>query len=452
MEIIFDTHGNEKQKIAAGAWCDAEISNICYGGAKGTGKSYLGAGLIFGDALMYPETRYFIARQQLNDLRKFTLPTVYEALNAMRVPPSYYKFNAHDNFFSLYNRSTVFFLEAKYQPSDPLYQRFGSMQMTRGWLEESGEMVEAAKNNLFASIGRWKNDTYNLPLKLLETCNPSKNYLYREFYKKHKENKLESWKKFIQALPQDNKQLPPGYIENLERILSGNEKERLLRGNWEYDDDSNALFDYNSIVDLFSNRHVAEGKKYITVDAARLGGDKIVMVSWNGFRCRIKWWKKAPLDFTARLIEEERNKMQIGKSQVIVDEDGLGGGLVDFCKYKGFVNNSHALATKQGMKDEHGNPVRENYDNLKSQCYFHFADRCNARNVYVETRDAGVQQMITEELEQIKAKEIDSDLKKGVKPKDEVKEAIGRSPDFADALMMREYFELIPKMTWVALE
>jgi hypothetical protein len=32
--------------------------------------------LIFGDALIYPETHYFIARQELIDLRKFTIPTI----------------------------------------------------------------------------------------------------------------------------------------------------------------------------------------------------------------------------------------------------------------------------------------------------------------------------------------------------------------------------------------
>jgi superfamily I DNA/RNA helicase len=36
------------------------------------------------------------------------------------------------------------------------------MQMTRGWIEEGGEFVSEAKANLSASIGRLKNDMYNL--------------------------------------------------------------------------------------------------------------------------------------------------------------------------------------------------------------------------------------------------------------------------------------------------
>jgi len=41
-------------------------------------------------------------------------------------------------------------------------------------------------------------------------------------------------------------------------------------------------------------------------------------------------------------------------------------------------------------------------------------------------------------------------MKKAVLPKDKVKDVLGRSPDFADAIMMREYFELKPikNLTW----
>jgi hypothetical protein len=46
---------------------------------------------------------------------------------------------------------------------------------------------------------------------------------------------------------------------------------------------------------------------------------------------------------------------------------------------------------------------------------------------------------------------MDKDTKKQVLPKDKIKAAIGRSPDFADSLMMREWFELAPQLSWVAM-
>ena len=59
-----------------------------------------------------------------------------------------------------------------------------------------------------------------------------------------------------------------------------------------------------------------------------------------------------------------------------------------------------------------------------------------------------IQTLINRLQEQVKQKALDSDMKKGVVPKDKVKELIGRSSDFADCIMMREYFELKPKRVW----
>ena len=66
----------------------------------------------------------------------------------------------------------------------------------------------------------------------------------------------------------------------------------------------------------------------------------------------------------------------------------------------------------------------------------------------MECETEEVKQWIIEELEQVKQKALDSDMKKGVVPKDKVKELIGRSPDFSDTIMMREYFDLKPTLTF----
>lgn len=449
MKLTLETYENDKQKECARCWDDPAISDIVYGGAKGGAKSYTGAALIFGTALTYPETHWFIARDSLTDLRKYTIPTIYEVTQNWGLAPDYLNYNGQDNFFKLYNGSKVFLIDAKYLPSDPLYQRFGSMQMTGGWIEEAGEFKEAAKNNLAASIGRWKNDTYKLTGKLLQTCNPSKNYLYSEYYKPYRDGTLEPHKRFIQAFPQDNKRLPAGYVENLLRILSKSEKERLLYGNWEYDDDPSALMDYDKILGCFTNP-LSDGDKFISVDVARLGGDKIVICEWSGWRAKIRYFQKMTLDKTAEIIEEARLRMGITVNEVVVDEDGLGGGLVDFKKYRGFVNNSSPLPSPTAPWVD-GKRLAENFDNLKSQCYFRLSDRVNKSELFLQCDDFA-KRCIIEEFEQVKQKKLDSDLKKGVISKDKVKEVIGRSPDFADAIMMREYFELRPRKSFVAAQ
>lgn len=427
MILTFDTKGNEKQKTASKHWIDNSTFEIIYGGSKGSGKSYLGCSLIFGDALIYPETHYFIARQQLNDLRKFTVPSIHEVFTNWGITPNYYKFNGQDNIFNLYNGSKVFLLEAKYLPSDPQYYRFGSMQMTRGWIEEAGQIAEEAKNNLAASIGRWNNDKYNLTAKLLETCNPSKNYLYKD-YKLNKEGKLPERKKFIQALPTDNKMLDSGYLENLNLTLSPNEKERLLFGNWEYDDDPSALCDYNKIIDLFTNDFESlKGEKYITCDVARLGSDKIVIGLWDGFRVKIKTYSKKLITESYEYVDRLRRENNIPLSNVIADEDGVGGGLVDMLKCKGFVNNSQPLKG-------------ENYVNLQAQCAFKLAEAINKNGIFIQSDDPTEQADITEELEYLREKNRDKDGKKAIVGKEDIKKIIGRSPDYRDMLLMRMWF------------
>ena len=245
--LEFNSNGNHKQKECGRAWAADDIDEVLYGGAKGGGKSFIGCSLILADAMMYAGTHYFIARKQLNDLRKFTIPSIHEVLNVWEIPQEAWKYNGQDNYFELYNGSKVFLLDCKYLPSDPQYQRFGSMQMTRGWIEEAGEFEYDSYSNLKISIGRWKNREYNLKGKLLITANPSKNFLYKEFYTPYKEGGLNKRRAFIQALPYDNKMLPKEYIQNLENTLRGAEKQRLLNGLWEYDDDPNALCDYDKI-------------------------------------------------------------------------------------------------------------------------------------------------------------------------------------------------------------
>ena len=442
MKIIFDTHGNEKQKECARAWSDNTITEITYGGSKGSAKSFTGCSLTFGTGLMYPETHFFIARKNLNDLRKFTIPSIYEVLEGWKVDSRYYRYNGQDNYFELYNKSKIFLLDAKYLPSDPMYYRFGSMQMTGGWIEEAGEFVVEAKNNLHASIGRWKNDVYNWSGTLLQTCNPAKNYLYRDVYKPAKEGTLPPWRKFIQALPSDNKRLPAGYLENLDKILTRNEKERLLKGNWEYDDNPNALCDYDSILGIFKNDHIKpEGKKYITADIARFGSDKAVIMVWDGWVViEVVIFDKSATTQLQECIMALRTKHQIPKHDCIADEDGIGGGVVDNTGINGFINNSSPIdePTIQGLE-------RPNFQNLQAQCLFNLAKKVNNATLFFKAEISEKHKgEIIEELQTIESYKTDVDGKLKILPKEKVKDKIGRSPDWRDALMMRMWFDLKP--------
>jgi hypothetical protein len=434
MEVVFDTYGNEKQKQVCRLWMDDTVSDILYGGSKGSGKSYLGCSLIFGDAFMYPETFYFIARKQLIDLRKYTMPSIYEVFGHWGITPDYYNYKGNDNYFELKNGSRVYLLDARYMPTDPLYQRFGSMQITRGWIEEAGEFNLEAKSNLQASIGRWKNDTYHLSAKLLQTCNPAKNYLYTDYYKKAKEGKLESWKRFVQALPTDNKRLPDGYLRNLERTLSVTQKERLLLGNWEYDDDPDLLVDYDAVCDVFTNDHVSEaGNKAISADLAMKGRDRFIAGTLKGKVCRIAIdMPYSPADVIEKKLKGLKISEGIGNSNIVADADGLGAYLEAYIK---------------NIKEFHGGATAINknlYANLKSECGYKLAELINNRDFKIIcTKEQ--EEIIKEELMVLKGENPEVDTqKKRIISKEVMKQILGHSPDYLDMLIMLMLFFIKP--------
>lgn len=433
-----------QQIEAARYWNDSVTEQILYGGAKGGGKSFLGAFLIFNDALIYPETHYFIARQELTDLRKFTIPTIYEVFNKLGLSiEDYAKFDGQYNIFTLYNGSKVFLIACKEQPSDPLFERFGSMQMTKGWIEEGGEVSEAAKSNLWLSIGRWKNNEYKLKKKLLITANPKKGWMKREFI----DCELPPQRKFIKAFATDNSYLPKDYVETLKNEKDSVRRQRLFEGRWDYDEDQDSLVTYDALTDTFSNTIVKDNQKYLTVDVARSGRDSTVFGFWEGLELiRLDKFHKQDTFNTEQKIKDFAAIEHIPWSNIIIDEDGIGGGVVDHLSgVKGFVANSSPLPTlteiSSRIKYIDDFAPKTNFKNLKTQCAFKLASLINEHKVSFvvpEYRD-----LILEELSALlRHKDADKDGKLQIKPKDEVKIALGRSPDIGDSIIFRMWFEL----------
>jgi phage terminase large subunit len=447
-QIIFKSK-NPKQLLAAKYWIDKETEQLLYGGAKGGGKSYLGSALIFGDALIYPNTHYFIARQELSDLKSHTLPTIYEVFKNWELNfTDYAKYNDQSHIFYLYNDSMVYFIACKEMPSDPMFERFGSMQMTRGWIEEAGEVAESAKSNLWLSVGRWKNEDYGLKKKMLITANPKKGWMKREFVDLSQRGILSKERKYIQAFATDNTYLPKDYLESLRKEKDKVRRQRLWEGNWEYDEDMDSLVSYDALSDAFSNTISKDGQKYLIIDVARLGKDETVFTFWDDLELyRIEKFQKQDTQTTIQKAKDYAAGEKIPWSNVLADEDGIGGAVVDGMRgIRGFVANSTPLPTSDEIRQKHAKLehdliLKRNFANLKSQCAYKLAELINEHKIRFnvpEYRDA-----IIEELTALlRQKEVDTDKKLSIKPKDEIKEALGHSPDIGDPIIYRIWYEL----------
>lgn len=414
---------------------DDETLFIGYGGAAFSGKTYLECNWVTVMCIAYPDTGWGLGRKELTTLKKTTLLTLFKVFQEHNIQAGRdYSYNQQYNIITFTNKSQIFLIDTAFKPSDPLYTRFGGLELTGAAIDESAETDYNAIKILFTRLGRRNNKKYGLCKKLLETFNPAKNHVYSRYYKPHKEGKEKAGHVFVPALPSDN---PSPEVEDYIRdIIATSDKttiERLIYGNFEYDDDPASLIPFNKITDIWTNSFVKGGDKYISADIARFGSDSTVIGVWNGYRLiRMVTIGKNKVTEAADEIKRLSKQYQVPNSNIIIDEDGVGGGVVDILGCNGFVNNSSPLENPETRE-------KENFNNLKSQCYYKLADIINSNMLFIEITDHAEQ--IVEELEQVKQFNMDKDGKKQILPKDKVKELIGRSPDFSDMLMMRCWFE-----------
>jgi hypothetical protein len=419
-----------KQENAVYYLKDNETKEIVYGGAAGGGKSALGILWLIEQSQKYPGTRWLMGRAKLKALKETTLNTFFELTTKLEIS-NQFNYNSQSGVITWNNKSEILLKDLFLYPADPNFDSLGSLEITGAFVDECNQISHKAWQILKSRI-RYKLNEYNLQPKMLGTCNPSKNWVYNQFYIKQKNGKIESDKKFIQALPQDNPHLPASYLESL-LSLDENSKQRLYYGNWEYDNDPSKLIDYEKIQNVFTNEFVEGGEMYISADIARFGSDKMVICVWSGFRViDLITLNKSSIVEIAQLIRELANKYKVTMSKIIIDEDGVGGGVVDMLRgCKGFINNSKPLLVENQIVQ---------YQNLKTQCYFKLAELIQGDQIYIKCQEQTIIDDITKELEMVKRDKIDSDGKLRIISKETVKQSIGRSPDYSDALMMRMYF------------
>lgn len=432
-----------------------ETKEVLYGGAAGGGKSYLGCAWLIWSCLAYPESRWVLARSKLGDIRKTTMVTFKRVCKDFGLENGS-DFHYHDisSEIKFFNGSVILLRELYSKPSDPDFDSLGSSEYTGAWVDEASQISGKARDVLSSRI-RWNTSNYYThPItgkkvvlgKILLTSNPSKNFLYHDFYKPKVEGKLRKDRAFVQAYVQDNPYTASEDYINRLKSMDKVSRERLLNGNWEYNSDPSSLMEYDRILAIFENYHIetengtkrSNGEEdkgnYISCDVARLGSDNTVILVWKGLKIvnQVKL-TKATTDITAKTIRELQVKHSVPVGQVVIDCDGIGGGVVDQLKGSySFLN---------GGKVING----ENFNHLKSQCYFKLAELVNTNDIWFDIDDNEIQLQVIAELEQVKRGDVDGDGKLKVVSKAEMKKNLNeKSPDWSDAMMMRMVFSLKP--------
>jgi hypothetical protein len=411
---------------------DNTTNEICFGGAAGGAKSTLGSLWIITLCLQYPGIRCLIGRTVLSTLKQTTFKTLLEVLGPKFMnlqSDNHYTYNAQSNVVTFYNGSEIILKDLEDKPSDVNKDSLGGLELTAVWVDEAVQISSLTYNILKSRI-RFKLNEYNLIPKILLTSNPGNNWLKKDFYIPWRDGILEPNKVFIPSLPMDNPYLPESYVQML-RELPQQQRQRLLEGDWDYMSDKDALFDFDSIASsTFKFAPNPQDKKYMSVDVARFGDDRSVVIVWVGLVVtEILVYRKLSTVELSSEIKELIAKHGIHPQNIIVDSDGVGGGVSDTLRAQNFVNNSSPL---------HG----QNFSNLKSQCYVKLSEMFKEGKISINILDPGLVETLTQELLAVKLKDTDKDNKVAVQSKDEMKKILGKSPDLSDALMMRMMIEV----------
>jgi len=409
----------------------SDVEQLLYGGAAGGAKSFLGCYWQISRRLKYPGTRGLIGRAKLDTLKKTTLNTFFEVCKLIGERPLRagieYDYNQQSNIIKFYNGSEIVLKDLFYYPSDPDFDSLGSLEITDYFIDEASQVTQKAVNVVSSRV-RYKLREFDLKPKGLLTCNPSKGWLYSEFYDRHMKGKLPNDLAFLPALPHDNPHLPESYYQTLSR-LPENLRKRLRDGDWNYDDSKDALFKFEDCARMFE-LPMQEGKGFISADVAAMGDDMTIIGVWKGLSLthiyEIK--HKYPHEVAAA-IREIATRHGVTMNNTVVDSDGLGIGVQGILKCKQFLNGAAAKDPKR-------------FKNMRSQCYYILAEHVEHSRITAHV--PAHKDEITRQLDAVRRKDMDKDGKFAVVPREEIVQQLGYSPDIASMMMMRMYFELNP--------
>jgi hypothetical protein len=255
------------------------------------------------------------------------------------------------------------------------------------------------------------------------------------------ENDIKSFT-FIPGTLNDNPALmkkDKGYKGNL-LALDQYEQEQLLKGRWKRPtDDMYRMFHYSALQDIFTNSFVPGGQRYMTADIAMEGADKFVVGIWNGWRLvAVYEYPKTMGDEVLRRIRQLAKDWGVPVSNICFDSDGVGNYLKGFLRTAYDFRGNAAPIVVQGAKQD--------YQNLRAQCYYYAGKIVNEYEMFVETTDTDVHAAIYRELDVIRKTEKSATGKLKIEDKASIKARLGgRSPDYADMIAMRSVFDLVKR-------
>ncbi len=403
-----------------------DIEVVLYGGQKNSGKSYLGCLWLLNNCLNFPGSQHALCRRSLKELKASSLKTFYKVCKENGVKKDIdFKYNNQTGSIQFKNGSEITLVNLAWEPSDPTGDRFGGFEPQSVLIEEVGNIPFEYFKVMYGCI---RDSADIIPKKMLCTCNPTNNWIKSFFYDRYIDGTLPPEIEFINTVGKYNPFRGKDYEKKL-GLLDESFYKRIEGGDWDYASTPDQLFKPDKLEDIFTPLQHGKEEYTISADVARFGEDSTIIILWLGLMVvKIIKLDQSDLVNTANEITKLMNEYKIPRNKIIVDDNGVGGGVTDQLKCKGFVNNARPIGG-------------EKYFQLKDQCYFKLSQIRWSISDKIEFK---YKEQTKRELESIR--DESDEYKYKINSKDEQKKLLGgKSPDFSDAIMMRMYLELTPE-------
>jgi phage terminase large subunit len=382
---------------------------VLYGGAVGGGKSAWLCNEGLQLSLDYPGNVGYLARHELVSFRRTTMLTLEQFL-----PPQIVRtHNKSDQEIVLVNSSKI--LYGGLGDDQSAIERLKSLNL--GWFGID-QAEETTESHYFMLASRLRLVVPNIRYKGLLTANPEPGWVRDRWVENHNPDHI-----FIPALPADNPHLPPDYESTLRQLYSNNPAliKALLEGNWDVSTASDYLIAYSLIRSAIARQVPLNGNCTLGVDVARFGDDETVVAVRRGLKTtRLESWVHQDTTWTAGKVAEIA-RME-NPSTIYVDEIGVGVGVVDPLRNDHF-NVVGIISSEAARKSAV-------YANRRAELYVNLAGHFEDGSISILDHPK-----LSSQLAGIKYK-YDTHHRKIIESKDDLRKRNGRSPDYADALML----------------
>ena len=420
MPLTINFTPTPKQNLTLAALDNNDYEEILFGGGAGSGKTMLGCAWLIMSCLKYPDSRWVMGRAVLKRLKETTLVSFFDVANSWGLG-NYYTYNAQNGTIIWHNGSIVILKDLASTPSDPDFDSLGSLEICGAFLDEIAEISKKAKDVLLTRC-RYKLKVFNITPTVFMSCNPTKNFAYTQFYKPSKIGTIHPSRFFMSALASDNKYIPASYIRSLEKADEAI-KQRLLYGNWDFDNDPYIIMSYQAVEECFHVQPQVSNKKYITADIALEGDDLMVVYLWQGLHLIDSLVvPKCSGPEAISVLKRMAATYQVPYNRICYDSDGLGNYI------KGYLPGSYAF------KGNARPLAKGDAKNLRSQCFLRLAEL-----VELHLISFGVEGITADEIlsEAPHIKRLPDADKPTIISKKDIKKTLGHSTDYLDPLMMR---------------